>query len=81
MIQILISLHLQAYDANAGLGGVLLHILIKRHRLQHNFFMNATGVEQVQFPVFSPNSKTNMADIETRLVRCDSEDVTVVDAA
>lgn len=81
MIQILISPHLQAYDANAGLGGVLLHILIKRHRLQHNFLVDAAGIEQMQLPILSPNGKTNMADIKTRLVRRDSQDVAVVDAA
>ena len=56
-----------------------MHILIKRHWLVDNFFMDAAGIEQMK-SILMPRGHTNMGGIKSLLVGDDGNDVAVVDA-
>ena len=50
----LLYLDLKPDDSDAGLTGMLLHIIIERHGFEHDFLVDAAGIEQVQLAVLSP---------------------------
>ena len=71
---------IQADDADAGLGGVLLHVVVECHGFQDDFLVDAAGVEQVEFAVLAPDCQANMGDVETCPIRRDGKDVAIVNA-
>ena len=69
------------YHSNARLNRVFLHVFVKRHGFEHDFLVDAAGIEQVQFAVLPPNSKAYVTYIQAFLVGRDGDDVAVLDAA
>ena len=58
--------------------GMLLQVLIERHRLFNHLLMQLRGIQQVK-PVVLPHSKTQMGDVEPWFVASDGDDITVMD--
>ena len=57
--------------------GMLLKILIERHRLLDHLLVQLRGIEQVE-PVLLPDGKAQMGNVESGLVAGDGNDVAVV---
>ena len=69
------------YHSNARLDRVFLHVFVKRHGFEHDFLVDAAGIEQMQFAVLPPNSKAYVTYIQAFLVGRDGDDIAVLDAA
>ena len=65
-------------DSDSSVRGMLLEILIERHRLLNDLLVQLRGVEQVE-PVLLPDSKAQMGNVETWLFAGDGNDVAIVD--
>ena len=56
---------------------MLFHILVERHGLLNDFLVQLRSIEQVQ-TVLAPHGKTEVGDVESFLVACDGDDITVL---
>ena len=64
-------------DSDSSVRGMLLKILIERHRLFHHLLVQLRGIQQME-SVFTPHGKAEVGDVETRLVADDGNDITIV---
>ena len=64
-------------DSDARMRGMLLKILIERHRLLDHLLIQLRGIEQMQ-SVFVPHGKAQMGNVESGLVAGNGNDVAIV---
>ena len=57
--------------------GMLLKILVERHRLFHHLLVQLRGIQQME-SVVAPHGKTEVGNVETGLVAGDGDDISIV---
>ena len=64
-------------DSDSCVRGMLLKILVERHRLFHHLLVQLRGIQQME-PVAAPHGKAEVGNVESGLVAGDGDNVAIM---